>query len=166
MNELEGAINDWKHANYGTCFPIIRRYAESGDPEAQFILASALSTEFWGLKEDIPDAVSWLRMACSNGHPHAALHLALILDPTNTLYSEKLQQNADEAMKLYRLAFNEYVRRAAEGSYEFMYALSNCYSCGWGTEVNLEEAEKLHARLRKLGYNPYTNKCDGWPSGQ
>ena len=48
MNELEQAIDDWKYAKYGTCFPIINRYAEAGDPEAQFILACASSTEFRG----------------------------------------------------------------------------------------------------------------------
>jgi TPR repeat protein len=160
MNELERAIDDWKHEKYGTCFPIIKRYAEAGDPEAQFILASASSNEFWGLKEDFPAAASWLRKAYSNGHPHAALHLALMLDPDNSLVNGKLQQDAEEAAIFYRIAFNEYVRRAAQGNYEFMYSLSNCYACGRGTDVNLKEADKLHSLLRKVGYNPYSNKCD------
>lgn len=160
MNELEQAIDDWKHANYATCFPIIRKHAEEGEPEAQFILAFALSSETSGLNEDVPAAVDWLRKAHANGHPHAALHLAITLDPTNTTYAGKIQPDSGEAKKYYGIAFNEYRRRAAKGDHEFMYALGNCYACGWGTEVNHDEAEKLHAQLRTLGYNVYTGKCD------
>jgi TPR repeat protein len=160
MNELEQAIDDWKHGRYEACFPVIQRHAELGDAEAQFVLASALSSKFSGLNEDIPAAAAWFRKACYNGHPHAALHLALVLDPTNTLYEDKLPQSTEEAAKFYKIAFEEYSHRAAQGSYEFMYGLMNCYSSGWGTEVNLEEARKLHDRLSAEGYNPYTNRCD------
>ena len=160
MNELEQAIDDWKHARHNTNFPVIKRYAQLGNAEAEFVLASALSTKFWGLNEDLPAAACWFKIAHDNGHPHAALHLALMLDPTNMLYEGKLQQNAEEAAKFYRIAFDEYSHRAAQGSYEFMYGLMNCYSNGWGTEVNLEQARKLHDQLSAAEYNPYTNRCE------
>ncbi len=99
MNELEHAIDDWKHANYARCFPIIRRHAEAGEPEAQFILAFALSSESCGLNEDIPAAADWLRKAHANGHPHAALHLAIALDPANPIYEGKIQPDQAEAEK-------------------------------------------------------------------
>lgn len=160
MNELQQAIDEWKRANYDASFPVFRHYAELGNAEAQFMMGFALSTKVTGLNEDIPAAADWFRKAHNNGHPHAALWLALMLDPTNTLYEGKLRQSAEEAAKLYSAAFNEYARRAAEGSYEFMYALGNCYACGWGTEVDQEEAEKLRIRLSEVGYNPYTNTCE------
>ncbi len=160
LNELEQAIDDWKHANYATCFPVIRRYAEAGEPEAQFVLALALSSECWGVNEDVPAAADWLRKAHANGHPHAVLHLAIMLDPTNTIHAGKIRPDQAEAERYYRIAFSEYRRRAAYGEHEFMYALGNCYACGWGTEVDHDEAERLHAQLRAAGYNVYTGKCD------
>lgn len=159
MNELEQAFDDRKHGKYDACFPVIRRYAEAGDAEAQFELARSLEMEC-GLSEDIPAAIEWYRKAHANGHPHAALALALMLDPDNILYTEKIQKSAEEAAKFYRLAFEEYQRRAAQGIYEFMYSLMNCYASGWGTEVNIGEAQRLHEQLAAVGYNPYSNRCE------
>ncbi len=160
MNELEQAIDDWKRRKYDACFPVIQRYAEAGDAEAQFLLAKSLEME-WGLSEDIPAAIEWYRKAHANGHPHAALDLALILDPAFIhCRQEKIQKSAEEAAKFYRLAFEEYQRRAAQGIYEFMYSLMNCYASGWGTEMNLEEASNLQDKLAAVGYNPYSNRCE------
>ena len=153
MNELEEAIEDWKKSDYSHCFTVIRKHAESGDIKAMMILASALSAEHWGLEQNVVSGIDWFKKAQECGHPHAAINIALILDPENPVYEGKIERNKEESEKYYKLAFNRYLEGAESGDPESMYNLSNCYSCGWGTEYNSELGRKWASKAEELGYN-------------
>eukprot|EP00035_Acanthoeca_spectabilis_P002131 m.85304 g.85304 ORF g.85304 m.85304 type:complete len:916 (-) comp11373_c0_seq1:115-2862(-) len=117
--------------------------AQLGDGQEIFNLALAFSTGE-RCEQSWAQTAEWYRRGTEVGHAACMLNLGLMHEQ-----GQGIPQNWPEAFRLYELAaMSETDNKAAA-----MAAgnLANCYTQGWGTEVNLPEAARWLKRAVDLG---------------
>lgn len=72
LKEIETAKKLYFAEKYKEALPVLKKYAEKGNAEAQFYYAGVLQFEF----EDVKQAIYWLRMAVEQGNTDAMTLLA------------------------------------------------------------------------------------------
>jgi TPR repeat protein len=144
------ALAAWKKGKYEEAMPVLIRLAETGHARSQRILGIAFQNG-WGVESDLPSAMDWFRKADGNGDAAAALYLAMILDPRNDVRYGDQEKNDLEARRLYKRAFHRLEELGNQGDAEAMHFLSDCYSAGWGCEINFEEARRWRTAAERAG---------------
>eukprot|EP00035_Acanthoeca_spectabilis_P004984 m.108764 g.108764 ORF g.108764 m.108764 type:complete len:1183 (+) comp12821_c0_seq1:234-3782(+) len=117
--------------------------AELGDGREMFNLGLAYSTGERCLQSDA-QAAEWFRRGVEVGDVSCMVNLGIMHEK-----GTGVQQNWAEAFRLYKLAaLSDSDRR---GSAVAANNLANCYTQGWGTEVDLPEAARWLLRAASLG---------------
>ena len=102
----------------------LRKRAESGDAEAQYILGVSSAHAM-----DHKEAVKWYRLAAEQGHAKAQNALGAAY----SFGQEGVSQNHEEARKWYR-------RAAEQGHDDAQYNLGVVYETGEGVSIDYQEA--------------------------
>ncbi len=90
---LAQAQEDYQAWRYDTAMPVIRRFADQGDPVACFLLGRDF---LWGVsgKRDVTQATTWFERAAAQGHPRAKVMLAFLLGEERGLARDKERSSA------------------------------------------------------------------------
>lgn len=105
----------------------LKDYAEQGNPEVQYILATCYQ-EGNGVKKNIKEAIKWWRKSAEQGNAQAQYKLGDCL-----FAGEGVSENKEEAAKLYQQA-------AEQGLAEAQYSLASCLLYGDGIEKDRKNA--------------------------
>lgn len=97
----EAYAQELKAERNSTLVVTIKKHAEGGDPDAQYLLGVLYATGE-GLPKDHQRAKRWLRLAAEQGDPRAQNCLGLLFDPT--WFGNKVASDIDEAAEWYRRA--------------------------------------------------------------
>ena len=125
-------------------FPRILRNAQSGNPDAQFIVGITYETGC-GIGQDYTEAARWYRKAADAGHPGAQNNLGGLY-----LQGLGMEQSDAEALKWYLRAALE-GHPAAQNNIGYMYETGRLAPNTSGTQ-NGDEAVKWYRRAAKAGY--------------
>ncbi len=116
--EFDMALRDYKNQNYGAAFSVFKKYAESGDAEAQYLLSQMYSAGN-GAKQDAERAEFWLRSSADNGDISAQFGYGMQLISTNNdddkRVAEGLRYLAMAADKDYKNAMIQYIETINKG---------------------------------------------------
>lgn len=116
----------------------VRELAQTGEPEAQFLLGSA-HAEGLGVEANPVEAVDWYRTAAGAGH-------VLAMHNLGNAYAAGEGVEADPAVAVF------WWRRAAEaGDAVTQLRLGEAYEEGRGVERSVEEARAWYARASRRG---------------
>ena len=119
----------------------IRRLAEQGDAEAQFILG-VMYSQGRGVPENDAEAVRWFRLSADQSYAAAQYNLGLLYDN-----GRGVPENDAEAVRWYRLA-------AAQGLADAQSNLGFMYDNGRGVPENDAEAVTMVSARRRTGARP------------
>lgn len=118
-----------------------RMYEEAaarGDPDSIFNLGLSASQA-----NDMETAVKWYRKGSEVGSIACKINLAMMYEK-----GDHVQQSWEDALKLYREAAisndKRFIGTACRN-------VSNCYTNGWGVEIDLAEANKWITRAAEAG---------------
>lgn len=95
---IQAASEAYFNGDYAVAVAEARPLAESGDPDAQYILGS-LYYDGLGVPEDRREAARWHRLAAEQNHPHAQFALA-----TQLISGQGVERDDIEAVRLFRLS--------------------------------------------------------------
>jgi len=135
MEEVTAAIKEEK---FGRAARLLTEMANTGDAEAQFLLALMFENGR-GVTQNYREAFQWYKKAADQGLASAQNNLA-------QLYSQGkgVKQDFQEAFRLYR-------RAAEAGSPIAQYNLGVRYMKGEGVEQNFQEGAKWYHKAAEAG---------------
>lgn len=143
---------DWTNSAYDRAIPALKSLAERGHVKSQRLVGIAFQNG-WGVDTDIASAIQWFERAATNGDGKAALHLALIYDPSNEVSSPGIVKDASIADRYYSIAIAKLKELADQGDAEAMDSLADCYACGWGCEIDFVQAERWRTAAQSNSKN-------------
>ena len=124
---------------------LVRKRAEKGDSDAMYELGKKYRIG-WGVPEDKPTAVKWLKKSADLGNYAAISVLAECYEK-----GEGIAQNKKEADRLNKI-FNTYMTKRAEGGdSDAMYALGCAYTGGHGVTKDKAEGKKWMEKAVESG---------------
>ena len=136
----------------------LRRQAEAGDANAQYLLA----LKFYKGSGEIQDprqGFLWMKVSAEGGCLKAQKALGLLY--TSAQHAPFPSEDPGEAIRMYRLA-------AEQGDAEAQYWLGKCYLTGYGTPVSEEEGKRWINAARAKGYDeepdPMAGKSEEYSS--
>ena len=121
----------------------LRRAAEQGDADAQFMLAELFYRRYDegdGLEDDLAEAVKWYQEAAGHGHAGAQFEIGWCYQSGNGV-----GEPPEKAVEWYRIA-------ADQGYAPAQYWLGWCCRYGKGTEADPAEAVRWFRRAAEQGY--------------
>ncbi len=121
-----------------TGIDLIRKAAVSGYPEAMYTLGEYYRRGTH-CQQDQTAAIQWLRKAIQEGSPEAMIRLGCMHRD-----GSGVSRNEEEAQRLHRMAFEHWKNAAEAGEVSAIIHLAECYTHGWGTEVNHEQVFHLY----------------------
>ncbi len=116
----------------------IRNAAESGYPEAMYTLGEYYRRGTH-CQQDQSAAIQWLRKAIQAGSPEAMIRLGCMHQE-----GTGISRNEAETRRLHGMAFTHWKNAAEAGEVSAIIHLAECYTHGWGTEVNHEQVFHLY----------------------
>ncbi len=130
--------NSGSSTDIETGIDFIRKAAEKGYPEAMYTLGE-YCRRGTHCEQNLTEARQWLRKAIQEGSPEAMIRLGC-------MYREGsgVSRNEAEAQRLHQLAFAHWQNAAEAGEVSAIIHLAECYTHGWGTEVNHEQVFHLY----------------------
>ena len=137
----DSAWEAYEVGDYPTALRRYKKFAEQGDPRAQFILGH-MHNNGQGVPLDYAEAVKWYRLSAEQDNPLAQYRLGY-------MYSEGQGVPSDnaEAVKWYRLA-------AEQGNPYAQNSLGNMHYNGQGVPLDHAEAVRWYRLAAEQG-NPY-----------
>ena len=180
MHSLEEGINAYGDSNYARAFEILKPFAESGNVDAQKIIAS-MYLGGQGVPANWEIAVQWCRKAAEQGDPVAQNNLATFLlggeYPEEVIYwfTESAKQGFPFAMeslgdicsgrlkvpgamenqyKDESAAIQWYRKAAAKGSPTGYHRLGDIYANGQGVVKHEQKAVACYKIAANAGYSP------------
>lgn len=137
---VKEGIEAYKAKDYQTALKIFVPLAETGDPEAQILVANMYRNGH-GLEQSDEKSFEWLQKAVNQGYPEAQLSLALIkLENIDLVSKEPLNRDLSVINKLSEA--KELMLAAANGGSHFaQYHIGIRKKMGWhGFEVDVKNA--------------------------
>ena len=119
----------------------LRKAAEQGDADAQFLLAASIG-------DDSPDATRWLRRAAEQGHAFAQHFLGVAYDAGEGGVAE----DDAEAVRWFQCAERQWRVLAARSDPDAQYSLGSMYEQGAGVLKNHLEAERWYRLAAEQGH--------------
>ncbi len=116
----------------------IRKAAENGYPEAMYTLGEYYRRGTH-CEQNQTAAIQWFRKAIQENSPDAMIRLGC-------MHRDGLgvDRNEAEAQRLHQMAFAHWQNAAEAGEVSAIIHLAECYTHGWGTEVNHEQVFHLY----------------------
>ena len=145
LNSEEAVVSSHGIAGDGLVLDpdLLRRAAEQGDADAQFMLAELYYRwydEGDGLEDDLAEAVKWYQEAAGHGHAGAQFELGWCYQSGNGV-----GEDLEKAVEWYRIA-------AEQGYAPAQYWLGWCCRYGKGTEADPAEAVRWFRHAAEQGY--------------
>jgi len=148
----------WSEKNYDAAFPLYKKAAEQGNPEACFkmgLMHYCCQSSFVKIDVDrlyYKEAVKWFQRAAEKGHPESFMWLGMSYQ-----YGNGVPKDDKKAMYYY-------TKSAEKGFAGGQYFLGRCYEEGLGTKKNLKKAICWYERAAKQGYKSAKKKLEELPT--
>lgn len=128
-----------KHVSEADGLALLRKAADQGHVEAQFVLGNAYRLGAHGVMPDSVEAAKWYRKSAEQGHPYAQFSLALALRN-----GDGVKQDLAESIVWYR-------KSAEGGADKAQFNLGNAYWNGEGVAQDYAEAAKWYRKAAEQG---------------
>ena len=149
----------WSEKNYDAAFPLYKKAAEQGNPEACIkmgLMNYLCLSSFVKIDGDRlcskKEAVKWFHRAAEKGHPESFMWLGMSYQKGNGVPKDD------------KKAMDYYTKSAEKGFVGGQYFLGRCYEEGLGTKKNLKKAIYWYEKAAKQGDKSAKKKLEELPT--
>lgn len=137
---LSDGVQYYQQGEYIKAFGVVKRFAERGDMNAQFLLSHMYQTGT-GIHQNAVISGKWMLNAAKEGHREAQFKVALLYDAGEL---EGFEKDAEQA-------FFWYEKAAMQGHPLAQLMLGDCYLEGKGVQKDDEEAAYWYEKAAVQG---------------
>ncbi|MDL2284681.1 sel1 repeat family protein [Oxalobacter sp. OttesenSCG-928-P03] len=138
-DDLDDGVAYYQKGEYKKAFGVLKRLAERGNPEAQFLLAEMYLTGK-GIRIDERLAGKWMLKAAEDGHADAQFAVGLFY-----------RDGFGEFSQSYSRAFYWYEKAARQGEMRAQLMMGQCYDEGTGVTLDRAEAVNWYRKAAEQG---------------
>lgn len=135
------AIIAFRQNDLTNALPIFKKFAESGDMDAQYIIGIAHMNGV-GMPTDYPQALQWFQKAAKQGYAPAQFYSGFLYE----FGAKGIQKNEKQAFYWYQKA-------AKQGIIMAQFRLGLMYQTGKGTKVDKQQANNWLSKAAIQGHD-------------